>query len=92
MVASGLDSPRGLAFGPTGELYVAEAGHGGSGPCGLGAEGAQVCYGSSGAVTRIGFGYQERIVTGLPSIAGAGPQQVGGPHDIAFEAEESSSR
>ena len=28
-VASGLDNPRGLAFGPDGNLYVAEAGHGG---------------------------------------------------------------
>jgi hypothetical protein len=28
-VASGLDNPRDLAFGPDGKLYVAEAGHGG---------------------------------------------------------------
>ena len=29
VVASGLDGPRGLKFGPDGALYVAEAGHGG---------------------------------------------------------------
>ena len=29
-IASGLDNPRGLAFGPHGQLYVAEAGHGGT--------------------------------------------------------------
>lgn len=84
VVANGLDSPRGLAFGPIGDLYVAEAGHGGAGPCGVGAEAAQVCYGPTGAITRIGLGGQQRIATGLPSTAGAGPQQVGGPHDVAF--------
>jgi len=31
VVMSGLDSPRGLAFGPEGALYVAEAGRGGFG-------------------------------------------------------------
>jgi 3-deoxy-D-arabino-heptulosonate 7-phosphate (DAHP) synthase len=30
IVASGLDGPRGLKFGPGGNLYVAEAGVGGS--------------------------------------------------------------
>lgn len=34
VVASGLEAPRGLAFGPGGELYVAEAGTGGSNPGG----------------------------------------------------------
>jgi glucose/arabinose dehydrogenase len=29
-VAAGLDNPRGLAFGPDGSLYVAEAGRGGT--------------------------------------------------------------
>ena len=33
VVMSGLDNPRGLAFGPEGALYVAEAGRGGGGPC-----------------------------------------------------------
>ena len=32
VVMSGLDNPRGLAFGPEGGLYVAEAGRGGPGP------------------------------------------------------------
>src|SRR3954471_547865 len=30
LVASGLDNPRGLAFGPEGGLYIAEAGRGGA--------------------------------------------------------------
>jgi glucose/arabinose dehydrogenase len=33
VVMSGLDNPRGLAFGPQGALYVAEAGRAGPGPC-----------------------------------------------------------
>src|SRR5215208_1929621 len=33
VVASGLDNPRGIAFGQDGALYVAEAGAGGAGPC-----------------------------------------------------------
>ena len=33
VVASGLDNPRHLAFAPGGDLYVAEAGRGGTAPC-----------------------------------------------------------
>src|SRR5438132_14309987 len=66
VLASGLDSPRGLAFGPEGALYVAEAGRGGTGPCLNSPEGGQACYGASGAVTRIWRGTQQRLATGLP--------------------------
>ena len=34
VVMSGLDNPRGLTFGPNDALYVAEAGRGGTQPCG----------------------------------------------------------
>jgi glucose/arabinose dehydrogenase len=33
VVASGLDNPRGLDIGHWGQIYVAEAGRGGDGPC-----------------------------------------------------------
>ena len=33
LIMSGLNSPRGLALGPDGGIYVAEAGAGGAGPC-----------------------------------------------------------
>jgi hypothetical protein len=81
-VASGLDNPRGLAFAPNGALFVAEAGRGGAGPCVEGPEGP-ACFGASGAVTRIKDGKQTRILTGLPSVAGAGGGQAIGPSDVS---------
>ncbi|MDR6972742.1 ScyD/ScyE family protein [Leifsonia shinshuensis] len=41
VVVSGLDNPRGLSFGTGGQLFIAEAGHGGSLPLGGGPEGDQ---------------------------------------------------
>jgi hypothetical protein len=81
VVMSGLDNPRGLAFGPEGALYVAEAGRGGPGPCIL-LRGAPQCYGPTGAVSRLWRGEQERIATGLPSYGSAA--STTGPHDISF--------
>src|SRR6266498_5100272 len=81
VVMSGLDNPRGLAFGPEGALYVAEAGRGGPGPC-IVLRGAPQCYGPTGAVTRLWRGEQERIATGLPSYGSAA--STTGPHDISF--------
>jgi hypothetical protein len=82
-VASGLDNPRGLAFGPDGSLYVAESGRGGEGPCFPGPEGADVCFGTSGAITRVRHGRQSRIITGLPSTAEADGSSASGPSDVA---------
>lgn len=79
---TGLDNPRGLAFGPEGALYVAEAGRGGAGPC-IMLRGAQRCYGASGAVTRLWRGIQERVATNFPSYADPTGEAIG-PHDIAF--------
>lgn len=86
VVASGLDNPRGLAFGPDGSLYVAEAGTGGAGPCVDGPEGP-ACLGSTGAVTRVKRGVQTRIVDGLPSLAGADGGGAGGPQDVSLVGE-----
>lgn len=87
VMASGLDNPRGLAFGPDGALYVVEAGRGGTStlclpnPTGPG----QRCHGPTGAVTRVaGVGIQQRVLTGLPSVAVTSGAEAAGPHDIAF--------
>lgn len=92
VIASGLDNPRGLSFGPDGSLYVAEAGRGGSGPCFPGPAADVVCLGTTGAVTRIfrpataealdPF-VQERVVSGLPSYADPAGFGATGPHDVA---------
>lgn len=83
-VAQGLNSPRGLAFAPDGALYVAEAGRGGAGPCMAGPEGDEICYGTTGAVTRIDHGRQTRVLSGLPSLAGRDGSQAIGPSDVSF--------
>jgi hypothetical protein len=83
-VASGLDNPRGLDFTLDGSLYVAEAGRGGSAPCFPGPEGDEVCFGQSGAVTKIANGRQSRVLTGLPSIAAEDGSGAIGPSDVSF--------
>src|SRR5262249_41956367 len=84
-VMSGLDNPRGLAFGPEGALYVAEAGRGGDGPSIVLRPGVVATYGPSGAVSRLLDGRQERIATGLPSLIA--PAGATGPHDISFDGD-----
>jgi hypothetical protein len=87
--ASGLQSPRGLKFGPDGDLYVAEAGTGGTistvGSC------AQVpppigpyLGGSTGRISKLDkFGNRTTVASGFPStLAAEGDLQ--GVADIAF--------
>jgi hypothetical protein len=87
---SGLDNPRGLALGPDGGVYVAEAGRGGAGASIVNSEGTTVQYGASGAVSRYLNGTQQRVITGLPSLASqAAPTpgaRAGGLTDLAFNA------
>lgn len=89
VVANGLDNPRGLNFSADGSLYVTESGVGGDGRCipGPSLQGLSSCVGNSGAVTKIKDGKQERILTGLPSIAlRPTGTTAAGPQDIVFDA------
>ena len=89
VVADKLDNPRGLNFAPDGSLYVTESGVGGDGRCipGPSLEGLLSCAGNSGAVTKIKDGKQERVLTGLPSIALQPTGGTGeGPQDIQFDS------
>lgn len=81
VVATGLNNPGGLAFGPGWQLYVAESGYGGpptAGNCFPNPEPGQPprCYGDTGAIVRVDLWRVrdpakswERVVTGLPSLA-----------------------
>src|SRR6202012_5764844 len=87
--ASGLESPRGLKFGPDGDLYVAEAGAGGTistlGSC------AQVpapigpyLGGSTGRISKLDrSGNRTTVASGFPSAAAA-QGDLQGVADIAF--------
>ena len=87
VVASGLDNPRGLTVAPWGDIYVAEAGRGGTAPCieAEGPEGGQICVGETGAITKVSRGKQRRVLSGLPSAAAPGTgDDAGGPQDVAL--------
>ncbi|MBE8968234.1 ScyD/ScyE family protein [Nostocales cyanobacterium LEGE 12452] len=88
VIADGLYNAGGLSFSPDGGLYVTEAGIGGSGACvpPASGQGDSLCYGTSGAVTKIENGKTERILTGLSSIALPDGTGAGGPRDIQFDA------
>lgn len=96
VVASGLDNPRHLSVGPGNALFVAEAGVGGDGPCLIGGEGSSVCFGLTGAITRVDVrnGTQTRVVTDLPSLGAAPPvkpddppvgSNAAGPQDVVTQ-------
>jgi hypothetical protein len=83
-VARGLDSPRHLEFGSRGDLFVAEAGRGGTAePCFDSPEGF-ACVGATGAVTKVDRrGRQSRVADGLASYANLETRGGGiGPHGI----------
>lgn len=81
IVMSGLENPRGLAFAPDGSLHVVEAGRGGT-TCAL-HRNQRMCFGLTGALTRLRDGAQERVAVGFPSYISPGGE-VTGAHDVSF--------
>ena len=84
-IMAGLNNPRGLALGPNGAVYVAEAGAGGAGPCRVAPTNETRCFGLTGAISRFLNGTQARIVTGLPSHALPSGEAADGPNDVSFQ-------
>lgn len=94
VIASGLHSPRQLAFSPDGDLYVAESGAAGTkGPSvkcqtNLQPEAPDACLSLTGSVARVDRHNQvTRVVTGLPSVGT--PSDATGPSDITFTGDHS---
>ena len=94
-VMTGLNSPRGLAFAPNGDLVVAEAGNGaatcnpGTNTMPLSPRNAPICTGDSGALSvRFAGGDTTRGEAYWPSWRSDTPGQplaeVTGPQDIGF--------
>lgn len=87
-VMSGLVTPRGLAFGPDGGLYVTEAGNGSggaSGPSVVLGNGNTAYFGQSSALSSWSGGVQSRVLGGLPSLATAAGMDAAGLQDIVFD-------
>ena len=85
-IASGLNNPRGLAFGPDGALYVTEAGVPISAGPTTRIRGEPYVYGQTGSITRIQDGVQQRVLTGLPSLSSPTTSETSGPQGIAFDS------
>jgi len=89
VVASGLNSPKHLTFGPGG-LYVAESGTGGpaGGNCvsGIGVTGAPTsfCEGPTGSVAVLTPFGARTVLSGLPSDTEEDSQETLGPSAVAF--------
>ncbi len=93
VVATGLNNARGLTFGPDGGLYVAEGGVGGTDCYQVdpGDPDFIMCIGATGSVTRIENGVQQRIATGLPSLADPSGFGASGPSRISWRTRDAFS-
>jgi hypothetical protein len=81
---SGLDNPRGLAFGPDGRLYVAEAGSGGK-ECLPPAHEEEQCIGFTSGVSSIDAHDGHKVISGEFSVAGKEGTAATGIDGISFD-------
>src|SRR5215217_3588249 len=84
VVVGGLDSPRGLAFGPDGKLYVAGAGSGGDEPSAWVPPFQTAKIGTSARILKIDGGQSTVVASGLQSVALGPAAEVTGANDLAF--------
>ncbi len=85
-VVGGLDSPRGVAIGADGTIYVAEAGEGGTEPCAEHPELGRICFGPTGGISAVVDGVATRLVDGLASTVTATGETIG-PSDVTVDAD-----
>lgn len=92
VVMSGLNSPRGIAIGADGGVYVTEAGTGAAGtgntaaPSVLALNMQTEFYGATGSVSRLLNGTQSRVISNLPSLAATDGSEATGLQDIVFDS------
>lgn len=95
-VLTGVDNGRGLTFDADGNLWVASSGVGGTGPCVVGPEGGDACYGETGAILMLGAdaiggdpeAAGDHVFLGdLPSHAGEGGAEGIGPADVSLGSD-----
>src|SRR5215469_481351 len=81
VVASGLNNPKHITFGPGG-LYVTESGTGGSSCVSSG--GIQYCEGETGSVALLGWDGIRTVLSGLPSVVDPTEGTLG-PAAVTFQ-------
>jgi hypothetical protein len=83
VVASGLNNPKHITFGPGG-LFITESGTGGNSCVSSG--GTQFCEGETGSVALLGWGGLQTVLSGLPSVIDPTEGAVG-PAAVTFHRD-----